>query len=78
VLATEQDTRESEYHGSEGVGASIGIPIAFAPFIVFVIPNRTIGTLPCLTLAAITSVILVTQDAMNKGGRGTDVVCLSL
>jgi hypothetical protein len=47
----------------------MGILVAFAPFIVFVIANRTIGTLPGLTLAAITSAILLIRDAMNKGRK---------
>jgi hypothetical protein len=44
----------------------MGILVAFAPFIVFVIVNRIVGTVPGLTLAAITSAILLVRDAINK------------
>jgi hypothetical protein len=47
----------------------MGMPIAFAPFVIFVIANRIVGTVPGLTLAAISSAIFLARDARNKGRK---------
>jgi hypothetical protein len=47
----------------------MGMLLAFAPFIVFVIFERTVGTLPGLSAAAIVSAALLARDAMSSGRR---------